>query len=43
VAPTGDGTVTLPLNMGPTSGVAKIVINLRVSGAVDDIVFVPDL
>ena len=43
VLPTGDGTITLPINLGPTSGVAKIIINFNFSGAVDDIVFVPDL
>lgn len=42
VAPTGDGTITLPISLGPTSGVAKMVINFVSSGAVDDIVFVPD-
>jgi hypothetical protein len=39
---TGDGTITLPINLGPTFGVTKVVVNLVRSGAVDDILFVPD-
>lgn len=43
VTPTGDGTITPPINLGPTSGVAKLVVTFNLSGAIDDIVFVPDL
>lgn len=43
IPPPGNAMLSPPISFDLTSGVAKIVFNLVGSGAVDDIIFVPDL